>query len=165
LEEQVTISRTRQAGITLMEMLVVTAIIALLAGLTFPSVTAGVDTLRLNAAAESTVSFLNAALNRAERRQQVMEVTISIRENSIISRGIDQDSVRRLDIPDGVKIAAVYPSTPGDLDQTTNIMLYPGGTPPRIGIELVNQKNARRIVRVDPVTGVPQIERPGQEKK
>jgi hypothetical protein len=34
----------------------------------------------------------------------------------------------------------------------------PGGVPPRIGVELRNSRGSRRIVRVDPITGVPQIE-------
>jgi type II secretory pathway pseudopilin PulG len=148
-----------------MEMLVVTVIIALLAGLTFPSVTAGVDTLRLNGAAESTVSFLNAALNRAERRQQVMEVVVSQSENAIIARGPDAASVRRLDLPDGVRITGIYPEIAGATDGNRSTILYPGGTAPRIGIELANRRNDRRMVRVDPITGAPIIERPGQVKQ
>jgi type II secretory pathway pseudopilin PulG len=146
-------------------MLVVTVLIALLAGVTFPSVTAGVETLRLKGAADSAASFLNAALNRAERRQQPMEVTISASENAIISRGFDSGSSRRLDFPDSVRIVAVYPEIPGEMDINRSVMLYPGGTVPGIGIELANRKNDRRIVRVDPITGVPMIERPLQEKK
>jgi type II secretory pathway pseudopilin PulG len=147
-------------GITLLEMVVVVAIAALLVGVTFPAVTAGVDTLRLNAAADSIVSFLNAALNRADRRQQVVEVTISRQENSITMRTADAGFTRALELPEGVKIQAVYPELPGEFDTARHVMLYPGGTPPRIGVEIVNRKNDRRIVRVDPTTGVPLIERP-----
>ena len=37
-------------------------------------------------------------------------------------------------------------------------MLYPGGAPPRFGIPLINRRNVERIVRVDPITGVPRVE-------
>ena len=40
--------------------------------------------------------------------------------------------------------------------------LYPGGTVPGFGIQLINRKNVERIVRVDPITGVPRVERPEQ---
>jgi len=37
-------------GVTLLEMLIVVALIGLLAGITFPAVTSGIDSLRLNSA-------------------------------------------------------------------------------------------------------------------
>jgi len=36
--------------------------------------------------------------------------------------------------------------------------LLPGGTVPRIGIEIANRKGTRRLVRVDPMTGVPEVQ-------
>lgn len=41
-------------------------------------------------------------------------------------------------------------------------ILYPGGTVPGFGIELINRRKVQRIVRVDPITGVPHVERPEQ---
>ena len=37
--------------------------------------------------------------------------------------------------------------------------VYPGGTAPRIGVELRDRRGSRRFVRVDPITGVPVIEK------
>jgi len=155
-----------RAGITLMEMLVVVTLISLLAAVTFPSVTAGVDTLRLTSASDSIVSFLNAALNRAERRQQVMEVTISQQDNSMTLRSTEPGYTKQFVMPEGVSIAAVHPRLADDM-LPRHIMLYPGGVPPRVGIEIVNRKNDRRLVRIDPTTGVSQVERiaAGQEVK
>jgi hypothetical protein len=39
-------------------------------------------------------------------------------------------------------------------------MVYPGGAVPRVGVEIVNARGVHRIVRVDPITGVPRIEQP-----
>jgi len=36
--------------------------------------------------------------------------------------------------------------------------LLPGGNVPRIGIEIVNRKGLRRLVRVNPMTGVPEVQ-------
>jgi hypothetical protein len=37
-------------------------------------------------------------------------------------------------------------------------MLMPGATVPGIGIQLANGHGARRIVRLDPMTGFPRVE-------
>src|SRR5437868_6598836 len=78
-----------ERGITLLEMLIVMTIVALVAGLTFPSIATGLDSLRLRSASDSIVSLLNTALDRADRRQQAVEITISPKENSIVARSAD----------------------------------------------------------------------------
>src|SRR5947199_152060 len=64
-----------EAGVTLIEMIVVVSLIAVLVGISFPSMASGIETLRLNSASDSVVAFINGGLNRAERRQVVVEVT------------------------------------------------------------------------------------------
>ena len=51
----------RTRGVTLIEMLVVITIASLLVGISFPAVTSGLDSLRLNAAANDIVSFTTPA--------------------------------------------------------------------------------------------------------
>jgi prepilin-type N-terminal cleavage/methylation domain-containing protein len=148
-----------EAGITLLEMLIVVAIVGLLVGITFPSVSAGIDSLRLSSASDSLVSFFNSALNRAQRRQQVMEVTISTEQNTVRLRSTEPGYERTLEMPEGVRILNVLPSLPQETIAPRRFMLYPGGAVPRFGVEIGNRKGRRRIVRVDPVTGVPQVER------
>lgn len=155
----------RRAGVTLMEMLIVVALLGLLAGVSFPSVASGIDSLRLSQATNSVAGFLNTALTRAERRQQVMELTVSFQENAVWLRSADPSFVRKLEMPDGVRIRRVYPEIPGMADDAPRaILLIPGGGVPRIGVEVANRRGARRIVRVDPMTGVPQIELPQESK-
>jgi hypothetical protein len=62
-------------------------------------------------------------------------------------------------MPDGVKIVAVWPKLLEEDNQPRRFLLLPGSTVPRLGVEIVNRKGARRIVRVNPITGVPDIER------
>lgn len=144
-------------------MLLVVTLIGLMVGISFPAISSGVDSLRLTSAADSTASFLNGALNRAERRQQVMEVTISKQQSKLTLRSSEAGFTRELSMPVGVSITGVLPdqfASTGD----RHVFLYPGGTVPRIGVELANKRGARRIVRVDPMTGVPEIEIPQEEK-
>lgn len=151
--------RQFSSGITLVEMVVVVAIIGLLVGITFPSFSAGLDSLRLASASDSLVSFLNQALNRAERRQQVVEVAISKADNTLRLRSTEPGFERTLELPEGISIRAVLPELPQLEEATRRFLLYPGGTVPRLGIEIANRRGERRVVRVDPITGVPQVER------
>ena len=136
-------------GITLVEMLIVVAIVGLIAGISFPAVSSGIDSLRLSSASDSLVSFLNGALNRSERRQQVVQISISVEKNAVYLNS--PDLARELDMPTGITIEAVH--------GPPLFLLLPGATVPRVGIQIINRKGARRIVRVNPMTGVPEIER------
>jgi prepilin-type N-terminal cleavage/methylation domain-containing protein len=148
----------KQRGVTLLELLVVVTLIALLAGISYPSVASGVDSLRLRAASDGIVGFLNTAIDRAERRQQVIQVLISPRENVMIARSPDPEFSRRFELPDGVRILSVQPQAPTAPDEPRAFLLYPGGTVPPIGVEIGNQVGRRRMVRIDPITGVPRSE-------
>ena len=70
------------AGVTLIEMLIVMALIALVAGMAAPSVSAGLDSLRLRSTSDAMVGFFNTALARADTRQQVVEIVISPQEGT-----------------------------------------------------------------------------------
>ena len=147
-------------GVTLMEMMVVLAIIALIVGISFPSTIAGMENVRLSAGARSVAAFMNIAANRAERRQQAIELSISIKENSVTMRSPEAAFLKRLDLPPGITVRAVWPALPESTDEPRRFLFQPGGVPPRIGIEIANRRGARRIVRLNPITGVTEIEQP-----
>jgi prepilin-type N-terminal cleavage/methylation domain-containing protein len=146
-------------GVTLIEMLIVMTLIGLMVGISFPAISSGIDSLRLSSASGDIASFINGALNRAERRQELMELTISKPANQFSLESAAPGFVRKLAMPSGVTIAAVYPDAPPNPDGARRFLLYPGGTVPRIAVEIVNRRGARRVVRVDPITGVPVVER------
>ena len=142
---------------TLIEALIVVALIAMIASLSFPAVSSGLDTLRLRSASDAIVSFLNIALDHADRRQQAVEVIISPRENLLLSRTADLGFTRRLEIPAQVQIVSVQPPLPAVFDpqEPRRFLLYPGGSVPRIGVEISTLRGRKRLVSVDPVTGSP----------
>jgi hypothetical protein len=139
-------------------MIIVVAIAGLIAAISFPSVSSGIDSLRLTSASDSIVTFLNSALNRAERRQQLMEVTISIAENALWLRSSEPGFERHLGMPDGVHIVKLHPEIQGLEEPARSYILYPGGVVPQFGVELANRRGVHRIVRVDATTGVPMVE-------
>ena len=151
--------KSSSRGVTLIEMLLVVAIVGLMTAISFPAVTSGIDSIRLASATDSVVSFFNAGLNRAERRQQLIEIAVSKTERSLTMRSSEPGFLRKLELPEGIAIVSILPEGRDDKDGGRRFVLYPGGVVPRIGLELANRKGTRRIVRVDPITGVPQIER------
>ena len=146
-----------ERGVTLIEMMIVVTLIAVMVGISFPAVGSGVDSLRMASAADGVASFLQGSVNRTERRQQMMELTISRVDNAMVLAGVDFE--RRYKLPEGVGIAEILPAAPMDPNAPRRFLLYPGGAPPRIGVRLVNQRGAERLISLDPITGVPQIER------
>jgi prepilin-type N-terminal cleavage/methylation domain-containing protein len=146
-------------GVTLIEMVVVVAIIGLMIAISFPTITAGLDSVRMSSATGSVAAFLNAAENRAERRQQPIALVISPKDNLLAMYGNEPGSDRRLQLPQGVSIQAVLPVIDGETpDQPRQWILMPGGTAPGMGILLANARGIRRMVRLDPMTGFPRVE-------
>ena len=147
----------KELGVTLIEALIVVALIAMIAGLSFPSISSGLDTLRLRSTSDAIVSFLNIALDHADRRQQAVEVIVSPRENLLLSRTADLAFTRRLEIPSQLRIVSVQPPLPagGDPEEPRRFLLYPGGSVPRIGVEISTFQGRKRMVSVDPITGSP----------
>jgi prepilin-type N-terminal cleavage/methylation domain-containing protein len=141
-----------KAGVTLIEMLIVVMIIGIIAGVSFPAMTAGLAGVRLSSASGSAASFLTAAMNRVERREQAAAIVITPKENQIAvytaASGNKPDTA--LQMPQGVTIEG---------DAPRRFLLQPGGTFPRITLVLRNEKGSRRSVRIDPATGVPDIRR------
>lgn len=144
-------------GITLIEMLVVVAIIGLLAGIAYPSVNAGIDSVRMRSATDSVASILNSAADRAERHQQPIEIVISAKDNTIALFSNEPGFQRRLVMPGGITVDAIYPQIPNE-EGPRRVIILPGGAAPGIGIRLANRHGARRLVRLDPMTGFPRVE-------
>jgi prepilin-type N-terminal cleavage/methylation domain-containing protein len=145
-------------GITLIEMLVVMAVIALIAGLATPSISAGLDSLRLRSTSDAMIGFLNTALARADTRQQVVEILISPAEGTLTATSADHGFNKRLDVVSPIKILSVQPELAADVEdrnQTRRFLVYPGGAVPKIAIEIGNSKGRKRLVSIDPVTGIP----------
>jgi len=151
--------RSSTRGVTLIELLIVMTLIALVAGISFPSVASGIDSLRLRSAGDQIVSFLNSSLDRADRRQQAVEILVSPEENALIARSSDLGFMRRLDMPEPVKLIGVRSEAPNvNQNLERRFLLYPGGAPPRIAIEIGIPKGRQRIVTMDPLTGFPRSE-------
>ena len=152
--------RRAERGMTLMEMMVVVFLIAVLAAISFPAVTSGIDSLRLRQATDTISSVLNQCLQRAERQQMPVELTFDRLDNALYVGLAGTVPVKRIPLPEGVRMAAILPASPLGDEPRRLILLMPGAAVPRIGVLLVNAKGQQRIVSVDPITGVPNVVTP-----
>ena len=151
--------RSKEAGVTLVEMLIVVALIGLLTAVSYPSAAAGLDSMRLRSASNEVVSFLNLALERSVRHQQVVEIRITPIENTMTARTADGSFTRTASVMEPVRILSVRPVPPGiDPRVMRRFLVYPGGSVPQIGIEIGTTSGRKKIVSVDPVTGMPKSE-------
>ena len=159
-------SRAAVRGVTLIEMLVVMTIIGLIAGISIPSVAAGIDSVRVSTASQSIASFLNAALTHADRRQQPVELVILPKENRLAMYSNEPGFERELKMPDGIAIEAVLPKIDDstDMQEGRRVILLPGATAPGIGVQIANSHGARRLIHLDPMTGFPKIESVGKSE-
>ena len=143
----------------MIELLIVLTLIALVTGISYPSAAAGVESLRLRSVSDQVTNFLNTAIDRAGRREQVIEIWIAPKDNVLIARSPDLGYSRRLELPAGYRILAILPAAEVNPDEPRRFLLYPGGTAPRIGIEIANRTGNKRMVRVDPFTELTHAEK------
>jgi type II secretory pathway pseudopilin PulG len=146
-------------------MMVVVGIIGIITALAAPSMSAGLDSVRMASATDNVASFLNSAVNRAERRQQPVAVVISPKENRIVMYTNEAGFTRELKMPDGIALEGVLPvDTGGGPQEDYRLLLLPGASVPGVGIQLINAHKNRRVVRLDPMTGYPHVETPKAEQ-
>lgn len=142
-------------------MMVVMIIIAIMAGAVYPSVASSLDGIRLTSSADEVVAFINGAVERANRRQVAVELSIDPAVGAFVVHSTEAAFERRYDLPANILIKAILPEPvggPGD-NSPRLFYIYPGGTVPRVGVLLANRNGAQRLVRIDPITGAPRIER------
>lgn len=150
--------RRTQSGLTLIEMMIVVAIIGVMVGIAFPSITSGIDSLRLRSATDEIVSTFNSAMNRADRRQVAVEIVVDRAKNLLLFASADNSYRREVTMPDGVTIERVLPIIPNlDENLPRQFLIHPGGAVPHISLELKNRRDVRRVVSVDPITGGAQV--------
>jgi prepilin-type N-terminal cleavage/methylation domain-containing protein len=154
----VQMKKRSQSGVTLIEMMIVVMIISIIAGVSFPALTSGLASVRLSSASGSAASFLTSAMNRVERHEMAAAVVITPKENrmAVYTAASGNKPDTQLQMPQGISIEGEDPQ---------RFLLVPGGTFPRITLVLRNDKGSRRSIRIDPTTGVPDIQRVAGETK
>lgn len=153
--------RSPQRGITLLELMIVLMVVSLMVGITYPSVSAGMDSLRLRAEADRAAALLTQGITRVERTQTPLELLADRAAGRIVLRDFPGRFVREQKLESGVRIAAILPPLPGAGEETSRIVLLAPGEPfPAVGLVFANSRGQRRLVRIDPLTAMAVVETP-----
>lgn len=146
-------------GITILEMMIVMMLVSLLAGLTYPSVTSGLDALRLRSAADGAAALLEQAMARVERTQRPAELVVDRKGGALLLVDRAGGFRREQKLEPGITIEAVLPPLPGAGEETARVLLLEPGAPfPGVGIVFGNTRGQRRMVRIDPLTASAVVE-------
>jgi prepilin-type N-terminal cleavage/methylation domain-containing protein len=141
-------------GVTLVELLIAVAIIAVVVSVSAPGLTTGRATVRLSSASGDAATFLTRTMNNVETREEAAAVVISPANNAIetFTAASGEKPASELKMPQGISIEG---------EEQKRIVMYPGGVIPRVSIVLRNEKGARRSIEIDPITAIPKIQRVG----
>jgi prepilin-type N-terminal cleavage/methylation domain-containing protein len=132
-----------ERGVTLIEMLVVVAILGIMTAITYPSVSAGLDSLRLSAACDEVAGIFQASQNFAERRQRTVELRILPRGIEASARGFE----RRVTLGNGLAIAG----------EPRSVFADPAAPLPGVAVQIQTARGTSRTVEIDPISGVAEI--------
>ncbi|MEZ5396269.1 MAG: prepilin-type N-terminal cleavage/methylation domain-containing protein [Bryobacterales bacterium] len=115
-------------GVTLIELLIVMGIVALVAGIAYPNVSAGLDGIRLKTTANRAGSFWSAARQRADRYQQVVQVVVDPKQLELRATSVDGQWRDSLPIDQHLHIQMPH--------ERAVYFLYPGAPSPKFELLL-----------------------------
>ncbi len=141
-----------KTGLTLLELLVAMALAGMILAISFPSLTSGLDGLRLEASGRRVAAFVNGARNRAERDQIPVEISLEAKSNRISALSAGGQWERTLELAEGVRLRN------DEQDRPRRWMVYPGVPAPRLRIELVTNGGRVGVVVLDPLSGAAQVD-------
>ena len=136
----------RDCGVTLIEMLVVTTLIGLLAAVVTPSVASGLDTLRLRNAGERLAATFKLAHDRAVRTRHYLQVSLDPETRQVELKDLEGDFARNWELPETIQMKA---------GRRVAFQFAPDGGTPVIKVALENAKRRTLEVGMDPFTAFP----------
>lgn len=139
----------RREGFTLVEVIVVLAILAGLAALVAPSFSRTIASARLRSAASDVRTSLarGRALAVASAKERTVAFDLSRGEF-----GVDNEAVRRL--PETIRLGAVLPGEERKEEGNVRIRFFPDGSGDEAEISVTAQDGGALRVTVDPLTGL-----------
>ena len=139
----------RRPGFTLVELIVVMAILAGFAALVAPSFSRTLASARLRTAASDVRTTLarGRALAVAAAKERTVAFDLSRGEF-----GVDNEAVRRL--PDTIRLGAVLPGEERQERGSVRVRFFPDGSGEEAEISVTAEDGGTLRVTVDPLTGL-----------
>ena len=154
----------QDAGVTLLELLVVIVLSSVLLAVVFPSVGAGLRTLELRSAAQRLAASARYAREQAIHRQRFYELEIDAEAGTISVGDLERNGPalagsaqarRSFELPATVRVERISPEESGGASRR-RFLFSPDGAAPAFEIVLGNDRR-QVVVTSDPLTGFPRI--------
>ena len=137
-----------ERGLTLIEILVTVAIIAVMVGVSYPTFTRGLDGIRLRTSVSRAGTFFHRARQQADRRQRAVQFRVDPEKQMLSAAAIEDPWRDEFRFEDGIKV--VFPT------ELATLILYPGQPAPEFRLRLANHAGTRAGLKVNVFTGVPE---------
>ena len=132
-------------GITLIEILVTVAIIAVMVGISYPTLTRGLDGIRLQTSVSQAGTFFNRARMEATRRQRPVHFMVDPEKKQLLAIETEGGWQDELQFESGITV--VFPM------EREQLILYPGQSSPEFRLRLENRAGTRAGLKINVLTG------------
>ena len=146
-------SSSGESGFTLLEMIVVALIIALVLGISFPSMERGTSVLNLQTAARDVLNTFRFAREKAISEQAGMLLIVSRGERKLVLANILGEPMRAYTLPRGVNIQRMEKAGSEVREDVMTIRFAPNGSLEKASIRLASDSGRRMQIISDPLGG------------
>ena len=146
-------------GFTLLELIVVTLIIALVLGISYPSMMRGSSMLNLQTAGRDVLNTFRFARVKAVSEQMTMLLVVDRDERRFELANVFGEPMRAYTLPRGVNIQRMERSGGEVTDNVMTVRFAPNGNLENVCIRLASDAGGRRMQIVsDPLGGGARVE-------
>ncbi len=137
-------------GFSLLELLLVIAIMGMLAAVVLPSLPGALESARLRGSAGEVRATFTLARTLAVSESRSRAVAFDLGRGEY---GIDGDP-RKWALPEGIRVAALRPGDAAPEGGVLRVRFYPDGSADEAEVALSSSGGGRLRISVDPLTGI-----------
>jgi len=147
-----------EKGFTLLELMVVTLIIVLVLGISYPSMSRGTSILNLHVATRDILNVFRFAREKAISEQTSMLLIIDRSEGRLALANILGEPIRAYTLPRGVEIQRMTRAKSEVRENVMTVRFAPNGNLENVAIRIVSDGGSRMQIISDPLGGGARIE-------
>jgi general secretion pathway protein H len=146
-----------ERGFTLIEIIVVLAIIAIASAVLMPAMRTGLSGIRLEAKGRDLATLCRMARTMAVGEQHVYRIGLERHTNSVFLADTYHEKLRDFDLTEEIEIDSIKYEGKEAAEDTVFLSFYPNGRADDVEIVLKNRGGRRIVLRTDILTGAARI--------
>jgi general secretion pathway protein H len=151
----------REAGFTLVELMVVLVLIAILMSITSPSIGRALSAVKLKTTSREIAASIRFARWKAIREQQLYWIQVDTERNEIELASQDLKYHKLISMPGGISIikaSLLREQEPSEQQKSSTYFFMPNGLSDSFQVVISTERGLRLKVFQDVLTGSPRIE-------